>query len=104
MGVAQRVIGPGLTGGVTTADTQGMAVVPAPYDSQLYSMPATNTQATVTFPATPGKTWVLAAYTATIMGFGIAGAVGIQVDVLDGAVLIWRDWAGITAASATITN
>lgn len=53
----QQVVGTGLTG--ATAAGSAMATAPAPYDSQLFAAPGAGLQATVTFPATAGKRWVI---------------------------------------------
>lgn len=64
MALPQEVIGTGITG--ATAATTAMPIVPAPYDSVLYHQPLTNSKAIVTFPATPGKTWIIAAISASL--------------------------------------
>src|ERR1035437_6490185 len=98
--LVQKVIGPGLTGGVTTAATQAMAVVPAPYDSMLYNNPAIGVAATVTFPATAGMAWVLAAYTGVYDGTGPLGASIPYLQILDGATVLWSNLLGLSVLAA----
>ena len=88
--LVQKVIGPGLTGGVTTAATQGMAVVPAPYDSMLTSVPAVNTIASVTFPATAGKAWVVASVVWSLNALGGVALLAAQSgQIIDGVTKIF---------------
>lgn len=72
-----------------------------PYDSMLVHVPIAATQATVTFPATAGKRWVLD--TATWTFHSAVGAANVQtIEVVDGATQIWVSALAILAAADSI--
>jgi len=90
MGMAQKVVGVGIAGGVTTAAVQAMATVQAPYDSVRFSNPAIATQATVTFPATAGKAWLIAYATFTMESAGVIAVNQRRfMTIQDGVTVIW---------------
>ena len=102
MSVAQRVIGPGLTGGVTTAATQAMAVVPAPYDSMLSAQPAANIKAFVTFPATAGRSWMISEVSFFMVTIGVSASIPMGLSVTDGANTLWLSGMTLPAGSAIL--
>jgi hypothetical protein len=101
MGLDQRVTGGGIIGGIT-ARNGAMAVATAPYDSMLWSSPAANTVATVTFPATPGRAWLI-----NYASFGldsaalVTTAVHRNIQIIDGVTAIWSSYISLTAVTAT---
>ncbi len=60
-----------------------------PYDSVLLHTPAANVLATVTFPATANRRWVLDHAVWTLRNTAAAAA-AVSIEILDGAVTIWR--------------
>lgn len=84
---------PSLTGGAPYQD-----LPPPPYDGQAVSAPATGVQATVTLAAFSGQQWRASMLAASLVqGTGAASADDIQV--LDGATVIWGVALGITAVA-----
>ena len=107
MSLRQKVTGGGLASGfLFSAANSGLIVVPAPYDSMLYNNPAIGVVATVTFPATAGMAWVLAAYTGVYDGTGPLGASIPYLQILDGATILWSNLLGLSvlAAGAVASN
>ena len=101
MSLPQQVIGTGISG--ATAAGSAMAVVPAPYDSALYSLPAANTQAIVTFPATVGKRWLLHSFVATLLNLGVGTiASASQLEIVIGVTRVFLTQLGVNAVSGTI--
>jgi hypothetical protein len=72
-----------------------------PYDSMLSHVPAAATQATVTFPATTGRRWVIDHAIWTMRSFAAVGnAQGIQI--LDGATPIYQSVGSIPATAFVV--
>ena len=102
MPLGQKVTGVGLTG--STAAGSAMATAPAPYDSNLVNFAAVNTIASVTFAAVAGKRWVVASLTAIICSLGVSASVVVDVQILDGAAVIWQGRLAIPAGTAILYN
>jgi hypothetical protein len=102
MTAAQRVTGPGITGGVTTAANQGMAVAPAPYDIQLVNIPAGNTQAIINLPAVAGRAYLVHSLAFSMLfQNGITTSITKEVRVLDGATYLWTSNLYLPIGTAT---
>jgi hypothetical protein len=103
MSVAQRVTGPGIAGGVTTAATQGMATAPAPYDSNIIATRiGAGAAAIAIFPATPGKAWLLSLLAATVGATGAQAGVTAVLQVFDGVTVIFQEYLPITTSLAGV--
>lgn len=101
MPLSQKVTitsGSGISG--VTAGTTALAVAPAPYDSMLFNLPGVGVAASVTFPATPGKRWMIAMLTASMTLSGVAGGGSPVVSVKDGATIIWGSFMALTTGVA----
>jgi hypothetical protein len=90
MGIlAQKVTGGGIGGG---GSGTSLFAAPPPYDSLLISNPASGVVATVTFPATLGKRWMVAMIYADLSEITLiaSAAQTSAIQVLDNAVEIFR--------------
>jgi hypothetical protein len=102
MPLAQKVIGPGISD--STAANGSLAVVTTPYDSCLFNYPGTNAKATVTFPATPGKSWVIAFIEATCWSSLVVSTSSAQfVQITVGGTQVFGVVLALLAATATTT-
>lgn len=110
MPLAQKVTivtggGGGISGGVTAA-TGAMAVASVLYDSQLVSTPAAGIRAIVTFPATPGKSWVITELSFSLINdtgaVWAAGSFSGRIRILDPAMgELWAQLIGVLGVAGS---
>ena len=111
MPIPQQVLLTGANGplgndGVVPVTSGGYVAPLAPYDSQKVSNPGANAQASIVFPATVGKRWMLHSFIATLRTGGAVVAAYTQIlQILDGAVAFYdTQLANPTATTATTYN
>jgi hypothetical protein len=76
-------------------------VVPAPYDSMLVAVPAAGVAATCTFPATPGKAWLIHSFFFEIFGrLAVSPAFDSTIQIVSNGVTLWVGSLTLPAVTA----